>query len=516
MGLAASQARLLLLTGRKDDIEAQMMSIANQKLSLSRQSAELSHEYTDALNAVKLTWSTNGSTVDLSYDLLMYPSTSAPGQYLLTDACGRTILDDRYYSAFGFTSNCGGNAGSITPQEFLANIMGISQEDAERLYTAAPVVTTPDPGTPQTSTTQFTISYDNSDICSDISPATVAGTTMICDAQNDADWWGTAPEAKISTDTIKENFKSKVLDVFTQSIGTRLKTSIKDSLGSSVPGIEGMLDNALDYAYTATLNKFIYNVDNKGDNEITGSGSFIGSGCDNKNRINYHNWEWHQDLGANDHNKTEVTVDNSQVIDTFLNYFDKYCAENFGGTASSSNTTNGDSTVRTGIKGGTGDTTTVIGGDGGTGGGGGTTVQPDDDVNGNGLSDTYEASFYLNIYDAVNNSGWQYSSNTENPDYIQNQVLNGNIMIKQLKNGNWATLSSSDPNSPIDSETDQEAITKAEAQYDADKDDLDFKESQLDLKMKDLDTERSAITTEIDSVASIIKKNIESLKIFQA
>jgi hypothetical protein len=31
MGLAASQARLLLLTGRKDDVESNLMFLANQK-----------------------------------------------------------------------------------------------------------------------------------------------------------------------------------------------------------------------------------------------------------------------------------------------------------------------------------------------------------------------------------------------------------------------------------------------------------------------------------------------------
>lgn len=517
MGLAASQARLLLLTGRKDDIEGQMMSIANEKLSLSRQSAELSSEYTDALNAVKLTWKTGSADVDLSYGLLMNPSIANSSQYLLTDSYGKTVLNDRYYNALGLTGNSGSNAGEITPQQFLANIMGISEEDAERLYTATPVVA-PDPGPdPKPAVNQFTISYNNAEVCSDISPATVNGNTML--ASDEHDQWFGGTDSGVSDDTIRTNFKAKVLDSFAKSIGTRLKTSIKDSLGVDVSGLDGKLDDALDYAYIETLNKFVYNVDNKGDKEIIGNASCTKDGsCNNKNRINYYKDNWVTDLGTHYHSKTEVTVDNSQVIDTFLNYFDKYCQEHFGGSASTSNTTSGNTTVRTGNSGGTGDKTALIGGGNSTDGnnGGGTTVIPDDDVNGNGLSDTYEAGFYLNLYNAINSSGWQLSNDTDNKDYIQTQVLNGNIIIKQFKNGNWATMSSSDPNSPLDTTTDNEAITKAEADYNASKDQLDYKESRLDLKMKDLDTERSAITTETESVAAILKKNIEAFKMFQA
>ena len=55
MGLAASQSRLLLLTARKNAVEAQMMTISNEKLMLSRKVADASKAYNNALNTKVLT-----------------------------------------------------------------------------------------------------------------------------------------------------------------------------------------------------------------------------------------------------------------------------------------------------------------------------------------------------------------------------------------------------------------------------------------------------------------------------
>ena len=62
MGLAASQARMLFLTARKNDVEFSQMKIADDKLSLSRNTEELSDDYNRALNARKLTWAVDGSS----------------------------------------------------------------------------------------------------------------------------------------------------------------------------------------------------------------------------------------------------------------------------------------------------------------------------------------------------------------------------------------------------------------------------------------------------------------------
>lgn len=77
MGLAASQARFLAITSRKNSCEFQSMQIAQQKLSLTRELEAASQDYQEAINTTKLVWDPDGSGTtpfDLSYKLLMYPS----------------------------------------------------------------------------------------------------------------------------------------------------------------------------------------------------------------------------------------------------------------------------------------------------------------------------------------------------------------------------------------------------------------------------------------------------------
>ena len=82
MGLAASQARFLAITSRKASCEFESMSIAQQKLSVTRQLTEATKEYQSALNQTKLIWGMSdgldaanpGQTYDLSYDVMMTPS----------------------------------------------------------------------------------------------------------------------------------------------------------------------------------------------------------------------------------------------------------------------------------------------------------------------------------------------------------------------------------------------------------------------------------------------------------
>ena len=77
MGLAASQARFLAITSRKNSCEFQSMQLAQQKLSLSRELEDATTEYQQALNTTTLVWDADGSgsyIYDLNYDLLMYPS----------------------------------------------------------------------------------------------------------------------------------------------------------------------------------------------------------------------------------------------------------------------------------------------------------------------------------------------------------------------------------------------------------------------------------------------------------
>ncbi len=103
MGLAAGQARLLTITARKSDCEFRSMSLSHQKISLSRQLADLSNEYQNSLNQSKLIYDyygTGDTSTPLSYGILMTPSTL--NDYMpttITDTLGRVVLNSQYAAA---------------------------------------------------------------------------------------------------------------------------------------------------------------------------------------------------------------------------------------------------------------------------------------------------------------------------------------------------------------------------------------------------------------------------------
>lgn len=137
MGLAASQARLLTLTSRKSDVEARLMSIANEKMALSRDSSKVSEDYSNALASKKLTWDvTNGTTTPLTYDLLMTQNDlNSSGQYFISDSCGRVMLDTELAKKMGATGSCGSGA-PIAEDAFLQKVMpdNVTSADVAQKY----------------------------------------------------------------------------------------------------------------------------------------------------------------------------------------------------------------------------------------------------------------------------------------------------------------------------------------------------------------------------------------------
>ncbi|MBO7672439.1 hypothetical protein J6S88_03425 [bacterium] len=103
MGLAASQARFLGITARKNACELRSMEIAQERLSVSNQLSQASQNYMTSLNATKLIWNPE-RTDDYIYQL-DYASMSRPSAYndfnlqLLTNIKGQTVLDTSFYEA---------------------------------------------------------------------------------------------------------------------------------------------------------------------------------------------------------------------------------------------------------------------------------------------------------------------------------------------------------------------------------------------------------------------------------
>ena len=112
MGLAASQARLLFITSRQNDVSAQMQRISNQNMILARDEDEVSSTYNKMLSATTLK---AADGVDISYDSLMGATGAANGltsANVLLNSAGKVALSASDIAKYGLAE--AGNAGDIT------------------------------------------------------------------------------------------------------------------------------------------------------------------------------------------------------------------------------------------------------------------------------------------------------------------------------------------------------------------------------------------------------------------
>lgn len=102
MGLAASQARFLCITARKMNCEYKSTDLAQQKLEITNQLADISNTYSNALNSTKLVWDNDSvaTASTLNYGLLMSPSAANDyNPYMLSTTTGAIVLTSEYAAA---------------------------------------------------------------------------------------------------------------------------------------------------------------------------------------------------------------------------------------------------------------------------------------------------------------------------------------------------------------------------------------------------------------------------------
>lgn len=126
MGMAAGQARLLSITARLSDNEANGQALSYSKQRLADETEQLNTAYNEALSATKLQVLTgfNGSIAnysDISYNLMTgFESVACGKQYIVTDAKGKILVTQAQAKAF--------EAGNGDFNIFLAEL-GYSQSD---------------------------------------------------------------------------------------------------------------------------------------------------------------------------------------------------------------------------------------------------------------------------------------------------------------------------------------------------------------------------------------------------
>ena len=144
MGMAASQARLLFITSRQNDVSAKMQRISNQNMILARDSEEVAEKYNKMLSSTVLKVKNQGDSVDLSYDSVMGANATDVSKIVTVGDStksdyGKVVLSSGIASTYGLTG-ANGSKNDIkntsygkTNKAFIAHAMGISETKADEL-----------------------------------------------------------------------------------------------------------------------------------------------------------------------------------------------------------------------------------------------------------------------------------------------------------------------------------------------------------------------------------------------
>lgn len=528
MGLSASQARLLTITGRKSDCEYESMRLSHQKLALSRDMNNVSAEYQDSINQTKLIYDFygNGSKEQqLSYNLLMSPS--ALNDYIpspITDTSGRVVLNGglaRAAKAAGIPQEgLDGLPSSDQRNKFIQGMADngvISQKLANDLvltkYNQGAGVGSADLVNVNTAECSYTYlksmlvdsKFDFSDLVADAggsnldlyidgtrlddSDGRVTGNLSLADILN-----GNVSIRGTAWDNDQLRGKDGLYDwsvvdkVATCSFWPEMMNAIDSLLNTGDPYTQAALDyakskvNATIECLSSPDGADWSNAAYHDTNRKRSSSKIMG--WINKSTDKYIGFMSEQNSGDGYNDGYGLNLTN--MCKAYLTYFAQYME----GISNSS--FNVESTV---------DKSTLI----------------DDlpftftyvtgiDVSGDNL---LVAGFYDALFNQICTKGWTENEKVDDPEYLQGMLQNGAMYVSTMTDdgfyyqGNYAT------NTYIKEVTDEEAIAQAEAKYNREKQKLNYKENILDMKMKNLDTEISALTTEYDTVKSVIQKNIE-------
>ncbi|MBP7211465.1 hypothetical protein KBA27_01385 [bacterium] len=523
MGLAASQGRLLTLTARLSDIEFSTLQDSNAKQRLAVQSEEASNKYTKALNKQVLkftttaTSNTSSTTVNLTAAVL---------------------------------SNCGLN-GSVDAQRLLftsnSNQVIVSSNVASAYETADG---NKDVFLSQFSGTEVTKKY----------PSNSSEEQYNADAAIATAW-----KSKAATD-------DTVLKAFTDANSTATKTyAVPDKSLVSAANINSLIEafsymlpsssskNAADITSLAggdTNNESIREAWNGIDNTSNSNGTYSSSASTSFQSAfnNIFTALTSIQTGLTGTGATTDSAALAKTIATILNAVPK--DSNTGAIDYSSANISAFQTVLSGVS-------AIMNKDGRTNtslSGAAQSlldsayVTSDTNFNWAYASDASKYSFdsatsttanttatseaptisygtnykyYSNLFDEMQKNGYlsEATSIMSSADWLNTQLTNGNVYIKEFMGDNYATTNGTDSNfkeeawdsgdNQITEAEDTKAVTLAQAEYNSEMAKINSKDKLLDTDMKQLDTQHQAIQTEYDSVKQVIQKNIErSFKVF--
>lgn len=541
MGLAAGQARLLTITGRKSDCEYQSMRLSHQKIALARELSDLSNEYQNSLNQTKLVYDyygTGDTTTPLSYGLLMTPSTL--NDYLpttITDALGRVTLNSKYASA--------ARAAGI-PQEGLGTLPSEGMRNAfiEGLYTS---------GLLTKNTAEKILSLPYNQQAGFGGGATVAVTTTSGNINDLVDYlkenctnqfnfsnpipegddrksWIENPD-DIRNDTSQDTYDINIYDLLTntkeislsfqggngsKNVNEEAKIISNYLIESFVPWLEETLGSVLnidagtqaafDYANEEIV-KLILNTGDDGSSTppIYNIANHKGTAhrthkfrneeqANNQNYMGFSSVTQHGAHVAVKKRHSQGSINLNNLAQAYLTLF----AKAMSGVSQKDT----DGSPKYQVSAGklednklvTNDTLYEF------------TIKTGSEVSSDDLG---QATFYDALFNQICANGWTENNKIDDNEYLKEMLQSGMLYISKMKDDGYYYQGNYSTDAYIKEISDDTAIAQAEAKYQTEKAKLNAKEETLDLKMKNLDTEISSLTTEYDTVKNTISKNIE-------
>ena len=526
MGLAASQARFLAITARKADCEFRSMQNAQEKLSITRELAQASADYQEAMNQTKLVWDFDGQgllTQGLNYGLLMTPTEM--NNYtptMITERNGQIVLSTNYARAAKLAriNENGGTARSKNGfSTFISQLCGtgiISSSACDKIleldntyneyagYGSKPITLQ---DAYMKNLTGFTYRLKrlekawSSEGKTTLSDLFGSGSNKISLSSSNG-----AKNANklikntaITTNalTISDIIKSDIVFVHTGQSNNEKTTFVKnvndifsvmEEMVKKVFSSDVTTQKALDMAGSYVRNVYLGNISNAvdantGDKKIDAAMSAIVSLAKETN--GYVVGAAKKDDTAND----SYAVSLSNMFSAYLTYFEN-AINGFdnSGYAVASNVKN--STFVT-------NNPNYI------------YLLENDEKTSN---DFKRANFYMELYNNLCVYGF-----TENPSIstdsaqLENNLKNGTYFLYSQSHDGYFYQNRYNDVDCIVEVKDEDAIARAEAEFSAMKTKLTYKEEKLDLEMKNIDLELSALTTEYDSVKQIISNNVQKI-----
>ena len=122
-----------------------------------------------------------------------------------------------------------------------------------------------------------------------------------------------------------------------------------------------------------------------------------------------------------------------------------------------------------------------------------------------------KAQWYENLFNKMQKSGYKtlHDGLASSKEWMRFAFESGLVCLEQVDaENNWNTTTYTNC-SDITEQSNNAAITKAEAEYNAAMAKIENKDKKYDLELKNIDTEHNSLQTEYESIKTAIDKNIE-------